>query len=460
MNPADGLTVFSPRKQRWYQPFTRPRSEGEYAGAFLGVGVRRAAWVLELLVLVGVGCGRGDQHGAPAPTTASADADAATPAEASDDTGDEGRNAPERVAKAAAIPIEVRDFQIFHPFSRGRWLKALEQEDKISGVGQRRTFGIGLVVDATNVTDRLLTEPHLNGKLGFHTRAGDVGCTFTEERIGWGLNHLSFDPTSKGGPWRDESRSQVESVWRPGEKIRMQVRADCGDIVVLDLGLDGATAEFTVSGIPVFTKRELTSSPTTLNVPAQTLLLDQIGLPEGGVGFVSGDSVMWLKDGKPDYNGLAFFGLRIDQVVAKGLPRETAPLDGNVEGLSYRIRDAALTRWTADPANLAKGTSRLNVVLDLALDPNAASPGDRSRISRSIRCDQLSLATNRGIVVAANARDASKACADLATAGHATAPLAYVMSRYELPIGLTFSVGGKALFATVASTKLTELDPH
>ena len=168
---------------------------------------------------------------------------------------------------ASGIKVDIKDFQLFHPFSKKRSLLASNEDDDYSTRKLSEHYGVGVVLEATNNTGRLLRNAWFDGELRFVSAKGTVSCQFEVKRLGSGYwtpktNFLSYAPQLNDKPgrkksdWRNEATSINESPWRPGERIRMLARKSyCATAALADESLERIEGELTVKALPQFVDR-------------------------------------------------------------------------------------------------------------------------------------------------------------------------------------------------------------
>jgi hypothetical protein len=168
---------------------------------------------------------------------------------------------PKAPAGAKRIQVALKDVQLFHPFSQDRAMPSLKDDGTVNTRESRQSFGVGVVLEATNETGELLSGGWFEGAVRFIGQDGQESvCDFVE--INWdsrrertymtvGSRFLSYAPrppmkvdalaAAPLGPqtdWKDESDSLAESPWRPSERLRMLARKnDCELPLLGDMGV-------------------------------------------------------------------------------------------------------------------------------------------------------------------------------------------------------------------------------
>lgn len=207
-----------------------------------------------LIVSSSIGCGnKGSEAGATtgaasaAPPAGSAAPDgAAAPA-----GGAAGSVATPTAPKmAGGIQVAIKDFQLFHPYSSERAMPNVRENGTFNTRESSSSYGVGVIIEATNETGEVLTGPWFDGEIHFINGDRDVDCRFTPDGIGeyyttsYTLHYNNVPADAKTDPftgekptaWRNENSSTLEHPWRPGERIRFYSRKnDCDSILLNDL---------------------------------------------------------------------------------------------------------------------------------------------------------------------------------------------------------------------------------
>lgn len=172
-----------------------------------------------------------------------------------------GPESPKPAANAKRIQVALKDVQLFHPFSVDRAMPSLKDDGTVNTREPRQSYGIGVILEATNDTGELLSNAWFEGAVRFIGQDGQESvCDFVE--VNWdsrreraymlaGSRFLSYAPrppmkvdalaAAPLGPqtdWKDESDSLTESPWRPSERLRMFARKnDCELPLLGDMGV-------------------------------------------------------------------------------------------------------------------------------------------------------------------------------------------------------------------------------
>lgn len=86
--------------------------------------------------------------------------------------------------------------------------------------------------------------------------------------------------------------------------------------------------------------------------------------------------------------------------------------------------------------------------------------GEHTRLARLLDCGRMRLVTTALIRPPSNAREAVAACAALTTADQAEVSWAWLLDRYEVPVGLSYALGGEPRFSSLASVATARFDPR
>jgi hypothetical protein len=373
---------------------------------------------------------------------------------------------------AAKITVTVKDFQLHHPFSKDRALLSASDDAKTSKDYRYDAFGVGLVLEAKNDTGVVLDRPFLIGHIEFVTAQGKAGCTFSGSPINYRTSHLTSaaDPAGKV-KWKDETYAGYESSWRPGETVRLMARQGCGNLTLLDHGIESVTVEYVVLGSPALVDEHLLMSDRArLDLPGRAALLQDVKLPDGSRGVVSGDVVVHLNaKGQVAFDGLSTFFVPADKAARSDVAKDTPMVSGQEGALSYRAGGFKLVQWVdqRDGKDVKKGTRALQVSFEVSYQRPAAEDLDdkaatklRAATVKSLACDKIALVTNAGTVVPLNKGEAAAACKLLVAEDKVSFTLTYKLGRYELPVALAFSAGGVGKLEFIASEPLLALDPR
>lgn len=134
---------------------------------------------------------------------------------------------------------------------------------------QNSAYGLGIIIEATNDTGEVLSDAWFEGSLRFVNGDREVECKFSPDSVGdlynttYTLHFNNVPDDAKADPftgekpsaWRNESSSTNESVWRPGEKIRLMSRKnECESVVLADMPPSQIRGRIVVKANKVFVK--------------------------------------------------------------------------------------------------------------------------------------------------------------------------------------------------------------
>jgi len=204
-----------------------------------------------LVAAVPLGCkGSGTPEGAsPAASGSAAAAGSGAPANAPAG-GAEAPAKPEGAPQTKGIQVTIKDFQLFHPYSPERAMPSVRDNGSFSTRESSPAYGLGIIVEAENTTGEVLHGVWFEGSLRFINGDHEVSCKFSPDSVGdyyntsFSLHYNTVPADAKADPntgekptaWRNENSSLTESVWRPGEKIRLFSRKnECDSLVLADM---------------------------------------------------------------------------------------------------------------------------------------------------------------------------------------------------------------------------------
>ena len=399
---------------------------------------------------------------------------------------------PNSPTEAAAIDIVVQDLQIFHPFSRSRALMNATGGPKLDTTRSRDSFGIGLVIDATNLSPHLLAKPDLVGWFELAGAHGTTRCELTPKRYGRGRgsNHLSLDPRSKG-QWLDETKQRYERAWRPGETIRLAARKDCGSFYLLDAALEKIQLSYTVTAEALLhpKRREATfplpdpdallakSAEQRFELSADAAILQRSRFNDQPA-HVAGDVVIQWLNHKIVRRDLGAMGVRADQLERIAVPNVFSPVSQAIHELMFSIKSVQLRHWT-DLEATGKGRRELAVEAVVSMDEPALTDrigatfsqstdaakakgiaAERARLTKLIPCQNILLVTTARALVSTNPRATMESCAQLSESNELILNINYNISRYEVPVGIQFIMGSTPYFLPIDHQGLLRFDPR
>jgi flagellar motor switch/type III secretory pathway protein FliN len=156
---------------------------------------------------------------------------------------------------------------------------------------------------------------------------------------------------------------------------------------------------------------------------------------------------------------LSLKGGQIDGRLRSTLDTATAAADS-----AERAAFALDMNSAADKAEVAKAkadaASAKAAKLDAETKYRTGLSSERGRLAKLFLCGEARLATNRAVRAASNAKAASDACKTLEKIDDVEVTLTYMLDRYELPVGLVYSLGKAQVMSQVASETLLKLDPR
>ncbi|MBK9259445.1 MAG: hypothetical protein IPM54_06360 [Polyangiaceae bacterium] len=193
-----------------------------------------------LVVSSSIGCGKGSESaGTSAPAGSAGQPAASSSAAAAPATGaaDGSVAQPTAPKSSGGIQVAIKDFQLFHPYS-SRAMPNVRDNGTYNTRTSTSSYGVGVIVEATNETGDVLTGAWFDGELHFVNGDREVDCKFTPDTIGdyystaYALHYNNVPADAKADPftgekptaWRNENGSTLEHPWRPGEKIRLYSR--------------------------------------------------------------------------------------------------------------------------------------------------------------------------------------------------------------------------------------------
>ncbi len=398
------------------------------------------------------------------------------------------------VPKEGTISIAVQDLQFFHPFSRSRAMLNPTGAKKVSTVRSRDSFGIGLVIDATNESPHLLTKPDLEGYFELVGAHGSESCELTPKRYGKGRgpNHLSLDPRSKS-VWLDETKQRYERAWRPGETIRLSARKDCGSFYLLDTALEEVVLRYRITANAMLHPRHAEAtfplpdadSPVVQSdeqhfvLPAEAAILQRTRVNDAAA-YIAGDVIVMWDNNKIQRLDLGTLGIRADGLQRTSVPEQFQTITETEAELSISIADTSLHHWVDRPG-IGKGRRILQTKLQLSLDESAllsrfsadsdGSPAaasaiakavglERARLSKLLVCQRILLVTSARAVGPNDGNAVNATCSTLLKTDQIDLTMTYNLDRYEVPIGLLLPVDSTNRFIPIDHQALLRFDPR
>lgn len=251
------------------------------------------------------------------------------------------------------------------------------------------------------------------------------------------------------------------------------------------------------------------SSPVTFDLPPQAMTLQMVKLDNGELVHASGNLLVYPKEGKVVYQDMAKQKLSLLEVTREDVPASMPEvtftqneLSGTVKGITIQdhVDDMALNKgqrkltvtWGMTlqgdnidarlrvPFDIAKGeyekaareaesgdaaakaeAAKTKAAMDAAETKyKTGSKTEREKIAKAFPCGDVKIATNRGTKGPSNGKDVGEACKTLLSANEVEVTMTFTLDRYELPVALVYTVGGKFTWSPVASAPLLKLDPR
>lgn len=290
-------------------------------------------------------------------------------------------------------------------------------------------------------------------------------------------------------------------------------RMNVFEMVAGDAPKDATTVPLTKlklrSGIRYTREDIIESSALAFELPAPVMTLQKVKLDNGDMVYASGNVLVYPKDGKVVYQDMARQKLSLLDVTREDVPATTPEVTFTQNELSGTVKSITLTDHV-DETSLNKGQRRLTVTWamnlqgenidarlrvpydiakadyekaakeaesgDAAAKAEAAktkaalsaaetkyktgSKTEREKIAKAFPCGDVKIATNRGTRGASNGKAIGEACKTLLTSNEVQVTMTFTLERYELPIALVYSLGGKFTWSPVASASLLGMDPR
>lgn len=460
------------------------------------VRVTRFLLICLALSSTSLGCS-GDEAPAPAPATTGSPAPGVTipnippPPSTAGTTTSTGGSSTNRVVDqtplATTMTLEFLERQLYHAASRNRVIRDIRDTDethRFTGTD----FRVGLILSARNDSDHLLDTPRVISDVVVRGAHGNVKCRTEVNRYGQpvvGVVSPNVDPRTA---WGDESRSFLEGPWRPGETIRIAVGLECGPVHLHDIGIQELSGSVRVVARALFVRSEepcplpnhyvcdndVVGTSAALELPARAIVLQQVQLPTGQSGYSAGDLFIRSDAGRVLHENLGTYGASAFTVTGTDLPAQPQYGRETVEEWSMTLTGATVQHWSEVPgtpkgrrivtvtANLALDAGAIERRLAAASDPETAAgqvAGERSRLAGLLACDSVELITQSRRIRATNGRDTKTVCTSLATQNSAQVTWTFSAERYEIPLGITYSVSRTPHTSFFANATLSTFDP-
>jgi len=389
---------------------------------------------------------------------------------------------------ATTMTLEFLDRQLYHAASRNRVIRDIRDTEKTRRF-TAANFGIGLILSARNDSDYLLAMPRVISDVVIHGAHGESKCRTEVNRYGEpivGVVSPNVDPRTA---WGDESRSFNESPWRPGETIRLVVGLDCGSIHLHDIGIENMSGPVRVLARALFVQNEdpcpfpnqhvcqndVVGTSASLDLPARSIVLQQVQLPTGQTGYSAGDLFIRSDNGRVLHENLGTYLASAFTATGSDLPAQAQFGRETADEWSMTLTGATIRPWSevagtpkgqrivTVTANLALNSSAILGRLTAASDPETAAgdvEGERGRLVGLLACDAVELITQSRRVRSSNGRDMKPVCASLETQDAAQVSWTFTTDRYEIPLGISYAIDRVPHASFFANATLTTFDAH
>lgn len=395
----------------------------------------------------------------------------------------------DHVPLATGMTVEFLDRQFYHAGSRNRFIRDARNLDATPRRFSGTDFRIGLILSARNDTDFLLDTPRVLSDVTIHGANGEVRCRTEVNRYGYpivGVLSANVDPRTA---WGDESRSFNESPWRPGETIRVVVGLECGTMHLEDIDIQGMSGPVRLAARAIFVRSEdpcplpnqhvcandVVGTSASLDLPTRAIVLQQVQLPTGQSGYSAGDLFIRSEGGRILHENLGTYLASAFTATGSDLPAQATFGREAVDEWTMLITGATIRPWSEVPGT-PKGQRIVTVTADVAVDANAvltrltaaSDPetaagdveGERGRLSGLLACDAVELVTQTRRVRSTNGRDVKALCSTLETEGVAHLSWTFAVDRYDLPLGIAYTIDRVPHASFFANQTLTHFDAH
>lgn len=458
-------------------------------------GGRRAVLLVGALVAL-FGCKGGDAT-APAaavpnlvlPTIPTPGGASAAPAAGTATTATATARLSDQTPVSTAIHVEFLDREFYHAASRNRVIRDVRNTDvlkRFTGADYR----VGLLMSARNDSDHLLAMPRVLSDVVIRGAHASAKCRPEVNRYSAPVVVYASPTPDLRTAWGDDSRSVNESPWRPGETIRVQVILGCASVHLPDIGIQALAGSVRLAASTYHVPRvapcpypneyvcddDVVGTSPALELPGRAMVLQQVQLPSGLAGFAAGDLLVRVADGRALHENLATYGVSAFTVNGSDLPSQAQFGRETVGEWSTAVSGVTMRSWLDAPgtpkgqrivsvtANLAIDRAAIEArVAAVATDPEAALgdvASERSRLAGLLACDAVELVTQVRQVRSTNGRDVKTQCTALATEDTVQVTWTFATDRYELPLGLSYSVDRVAHTSFFANATLATFDPR
>ncbi|MFT5354629.1 MAG: hypothetical protein ACI9KE_001836 [Polyangiales bacterium] len=386
--------------RRPLDPFDVARSK-EAIDAY-GVWLRvKTPTIAFLALILSAGCGNDSEVAPIAPGTPQAPAQVEPESEVATPEGPrpEGEQTLE-----GGLSIEVLDMQLFHPNTPHREL--MDPRDLTRRTSERGNgFGLGVLLSVQNDSEYVLGAPRIISNLAVRGAHGEATCRLVQRsRSYWGRTRnpmtILSPQVSERTPWADETRNSTESLWRPGETLRIRGVLECGPVQVLDIEPQGLSGHFTLAARAPFVPHEvvcdrdqeicdddIVGSIDALDVPARAFGLQAATLPTGESGYAAGDIFIHAVDGRPKRETFSDLETSLFESETADLPASPVLTPVTIGEWSMNLTGVTMSHWT-DAEGVDKGKRLVSVTATLAID--AANIG--AQLALTLRAAETELA--------------------------------------------------------------------
>lgn len=282
------------------------------------------------------------------------------------------------------LSIEVLDMQLFHPHTPHREL--MDPRDLTRRTSERGNgFGLGVLLSVQNESEYVLGAPRIISNLAVRGVHGEANCRLVARRRSyWGRTRnpmtILSPQVSERTPWADETRNNIEALWRPGETLRIRGVLECGPVQVHDIEPERLSGHFTLAARAPFVPHEIdcerdqdicdddiVGSIDAIDVPARAFGLQAATLPTGEVGYAAGDIFIHAVDGRPKRETFSDLETSLFESETNELPESPAPSPVTLGEWSMNITGVTMGHWS-DVEDVEKGKRLVTVAATIAID--------------------------------------------------------------------------------------------
>lgn len=348
-----------------------------------GAGVKTSCMASLLVALFAAGCG--DPEVAPiAPGTPQASTAPTPPSSPEAPVEPEAPRPEGEQTLEGGLSIEVLDMQLFHPHTPRREL--MDPRDLTRRTSERGSgFGLGVLLSVQNDSAYVLGAPRIISNLAVRGAHGLATCRLVPRRRSyWGRTRnpmtILSPQVSERTPWADETRNSTESLWRPGETLRIRGVLECGPIQVHDIEPERLSGHFTLAARAPFVPHEvncdrdqeicdddIVGSIDAIDVPARAFGLQAATLPTGESGYAAGDIFIHAVDGRPKRETFADLETSLFESETADLPASPVLSPVTIGEWSLTLNSVTMGHWT-DVEDVDKGKRLVTVTATVAID--------------------------------------------------------------------------------------------